>query len=75
MLYKVWIRLLECCKILPHTEKTRWGGGHITTDIGGLNQLQKDETHMIFWHMAHRLESDQERSAKITNFSVPKQAC
>lgn len=37
------------------------GGGHITINIDGLNQMQKNETHMVYWHMVHRLESDQER--------------
>lgn len=44
----------------------------MATDTDGLNQMQKVEKHLIYWHMAHRLESDQERAAKIINFSVPK---
>lgn len=58
-----------------HRENKVECGGHITADTDRLNQMQKDETHMIYWHMTHRLESDQERSAKITKFSVPKRAC
>ena len=44
----------------------------MTTDTDGLNQMQKLEKNLIYWHTAHRLESDQGRAAKIINFSVPK---